>query len=431
MITALSVEGYKSFRKRYDVPLAPLTLLAGANSSGKSSLLQGMLLLKQTLDLFSDPGPLYLGGPLVSFTRPEELKWCMEKKREIAFGVTTVQDDTPVGVETRLKARRTRRGKVPFTVRSCTWRYGEDSVTFSSTRQYVALEKLIDFLGLSSEKTEQSLPLETHRAFIVPAKTSMVGERFQECLYRPIERAIRGIVHVPALRGNPSRTYPLRDFTSSSSLEGPFLDYVASILNAWQRSESKEKAHLFELLQASLEKMGLTWKVSIRQHMADLQILVGRTTQPIHGSGPDLVNIADVGFGISQVLPVLVALLVAEPHQMVVIEQPELHLHPNAQVALAEHIAEIVATRHIQVVLETHSDLFLIALQRAIALGRLPADKVMLHWFERDAKGATKISTTSFHPDGTFTNPRTPVDFDAVAYNVRKTYVEASWRRMG
>ena len=58
-----------------------------------------------------------------------------------------------------------------------------------------------------------------------------------------------------------------------------------------------------------------------------------------------MVNIADVGFGVSQVLPVLVALIVAEPGQLVYLEQPELHLHPRAQVALARVLADAAKQR--------------------------------------------------------------------------------------
>src|SRR5215831_15213146 len=67
-ITSLSVSGFKSIVEEQTLEVRPLTLLAGANSSGKSSMMQPLLLLKQTLEAPYDPGPLLLNGPNVRFT---------------------------------------------------------------------------------------------------------------------------------------------------------------------------------------------------------------------------------------------------------------------------------------------------------------------------------------------------------------------------
>src|SRR5689334_18292540 len=72
-ISAIGVEGYKSLRTRTEIAIRPLTLLAGANSSGKSSIMQGPLLLKQTLEAPYDPGALLLDGSHVRFTSAEQL----------------------------------------------------------------------------------------------------------------------------------------------------------------------------------------------------------------------------------------------------------------------------------------------------------------------------------------------------------------------
>jgi AAA15 family ATPase/GTPase len=72
-LTRLCVEGFKSVRDRTCIDIAPLTILAGANSSGKSSIMQPLLLLKQTLEAPYDPGALLLDGPNVSFTSSQQL----------------------------------------------------------------------------------------------------------------------------------------------------------------------------------------------------------------------------------------------------------------------------------------------------------------------------------------------------------------------
>src|SRR5215469_1842961 len=72
-ITRITVGGFKSISQEQSIEVKPLTILAGANSSGKSSMMQPLLLLKQTLDATYDPGPLLLNGPNVKFTSAEQL----------------------------------------------------------------------------------------------------------------------------------------------------------------------------------------------------------------------------------------------------------------------------------------------------------------------------------------------------------------------
>jgi len=120
---------------------------------------------------------------------------------------------------------------------------------------------------------------------------------------------------------------------------------------------------------------------------------------------------------------VLVAPRVAAPWQFVYIEQPELHLHPRAQVAMAGILAE-AANRGVRVVVETHSALILRGLQTLIATGDLPHDSVAPHWFQRDAKtGFTKVTPHRPGPDGTF--GEWPVAFDDVNLDTDQKYLDA------
>ena len=71
-ITKIAVSGFKSLANECEIDIRPLTILAGANSSGKSSIMQPLLMLKQTLEAPYDPGPLLLDGPNVQFTEAEQ-----------------------------------------------------------------------------------------------------------------------------------------------------------------------------------------------------------------------------------------------------------------------------------------------------------------------------------------------------------------------
>jgi predicted ATPase len=181
-------------------------------------------------------------------------------------------------------------------------------------------------------------------------------------------------------------------------------------------------------LNEDLEALGLTWKVEAKSlNDAQVELRVGRLRKAKRGGGKDLVNIADVGFGVSQTLPVVVALRAANPGQLVYIEQPEIHLHPRAQVAMAEVLAK-AAARGVRVVVETHSSLLLLAVQTLVAQGTLDSKLVKLNWFSRDDEGATHIHAAELDEAGRFGD--WPEDFADVALEAEDRYLTAAERRL-
>jgi len=183
-----------------------------------------------------------------------------------------------------------------------------------------------------------------------------------------------------------------------------------------------------EHLNHDLQKLGVTWKVAVeRRSDVALELKVGRLKKPRVGGSKDLISLADVGLGTAQVLPVLVALHAAEPNQLVFVEQPELHLHPNAQVSLAGIIVAAVK-RGVRVVVETHSSLLLLGVQTELARGELTPEDVRLHWFLRNTQtGETEIKTAEIDTDGTFGT--WPVDFDEIALKQQSEFLTAVEKR--
>jgi hypothetical protein len=234
---------------------------------------------------------------------------------------------------------------------------------------------------------------------------------------------IAGVLHLPGLRGNPKRDYP----TTAVEFDypGTFDIYVASVINHWQKTGDPRVKGIGEDLRA----LGLTWKVEARKiDDTMVELRVGRLPMPRKGGAKDMVSIADVGFGVSQTLPVLVALRVATSGRIVYLEQPEIHLHPNAQAALARIIAS-AAKRGVIVVLETHSAILLRSIQTLVALGELDPKEVNLNWFKRDDNtGATRI--TRAVPDERGTYGDWPEDFDDVALRVENDYLDAIENRL-
>lgn len=245
------------------------------------------------------------------------------------------------------------------------------------------------------------------------ATSTMMSPSLEE-----VSRDLRGIVHVPGLRGNPVRTY--NTTAIGAEFPGTFEPYVASVIQHWQATRDDK----LQQLGRALEALGLTWRVEARQlDDTNVELRVGRLPHGSTDGAHDMVNIADVGFGVSQTLPVLVALLVAEPGQLVYIEQPEIHLHPRAQRAMAQILAD-AALRGVRVVVETHSSLLLRGIQTLVAQGSLPKEDVKLHWFtRRPDDGATEILSADLDQHGAF--GAWPVDFDDVMLETEQDYLDS------
>ena len=149
---------------------------------------------------------------------------------------------------------------------------------------------------------------------------------------------------------------------------------------------------------------------------------MGRLPSAKRGGAKDLVSIADVGFGVSQALPIVVALRTAKPGQLVYLEQPEIHLHPKAHIALAEILVN-AALRGVRVVAETHSTLLVLAVQALVAEKRIAPNDVALHWFHRNDKGVTEISTAELDETGAYGD--WPEDFAEVELATQSRYMSA------
>ena len=415
-ITAVSVGGFKSFAEEQRVEIRPLTLLAGANSSGKSSLLQPILLLKQTLEDSSDPGPLLLDGPHVRFSSADQvLTRIGGRRRPLHFRVGFESGDDSLFEIFQKKDD-------VFDLTESSLRISGEEVLLKAEDRGLATEAVealspaligaMDYL----HKGKLQWDVVRHRCFL--SVTPRIDGHRQEWIEPTPDRVfgslLRRIIHIPGLRGNPERFY--KKSAVGDSFPGSFDRYVASIVAGWQGTSDER----FVALNDSLRSLGLTWNVSANSLDANrLELLVGQLSNQ---DGKSLVNIADVGMGVSQSLPVLVALLVAEPGSLVFIEQPEFHLHPRAEQAMASILAD-AANRGVRVVAETHSSILLLAIQTLIVQGKLDPGEVLLHWFRRDKRGATKINSAELDERGAYGD--WPVDFGEVEMAADNAYLDA------
>lgn len=430
-ITAITVRGFKSLAQETRIDVRPLTILAGANSSGKSSIVQPLLLLKQTLEATFDPGPVWLDGPNIRFTSADQL-FCKVTPKPAARFTATI--DVDHGEKLSLSFERDSERKIELAESAYSGRFGH--VPLNPTMESSEIESVLPSPLVSSIKSWIFDPKESNsgkqlhfgivrkRCFlnVIGTVVSSKGETYTEYSMLPgLNRfgfEMRNVIHVPGLRGNPERTYQTAGF--GQMFPGTFQPYVASIVNHWK----SEKDDALRQLGADLMTLGLTWKVDARAvDHTQVELQVGRLPRPKQGGAQDLVNIADVGLGVSQVLPVVVALLTAEPGQLVYIEQPEIHLHPRAQVALAKLLAA-AAKRGVRVIAETHSQLLLLGIQTLVAEGDLSPDLVKLHWFQRGEDGTTDVTSADLDEQGRFGN--WPEDFADVELNAESKFLDAA-----
>ncbi|MCX7521572.1 AAA family ATPase [Microbacterium sp. STN6] len=426
------MEGYKAIRQPNDLVVRPLTLISGANSSGKSSFIQPFLMLKQTLDSAFDPGPLLLYGPNVKITDYSQLLSRGKSRQDV---VKAFQIGMRQGNESR-SLRFVERKSGLVIASDVVGSHGRD-VTLSESLTAVQTEALRDrfaneaqqYVDLIGKNTDQSgdWSLEVYRNRCFLELFVLISDRDRKIRLN-IGRnfgnndqwvdLLRGIIHVPGLRGNPERAYARS--AVGDTYPGTFETYVASIIYEWGESDGDKLVKL----AAELERLGLTWKVSARRlNDASIEIMVGRLPHAQQGGAFDLVSVADVGFGVSQTLPVIVALLAAKPGQIVYIEQPEIHLHPRAQLALADSLVD-AANRGVRVIAETHSSLLIRGVQTAVAERRLAASDLSLNWFGRDAEtGFQTISQANVDRSGRFGD--WPLDFDDVSRDADWAFLDA------
>ncbi|MSQ28785.1 MAG: hypothetical protein EXR51_11730 [Dehalococcoidia bacterium] len=420
-ITSIKVRGYKSILEEQCFEIRPLTVIAGINSSGKSSAIQPLLLLKQTLESSFDPGPLLLNGPNLHFTSADQLFSVLESNKHTdEFSITiSALPDTRVGLIYRWEP-----GKGIQLDRMSYSDGVTERLLHPEMTQADLKEQLPELFNLTSSPKDPRRQWTVFRDRCFYRIGLLIGTGRVAPFYanflpatQVIAEHILRMIHVPALRGNPERTYPTT--AVGTNFPGTFEKYVASVVSTWQSGDDR-RLHGLKRTLRNLKLSG-----SVRANRIDdiqVELRVGRQLG-VTANEDDSVNVADVGYGVSQVLPVLVALLVAEAGQLVYIEQPEIHLHPQAQSSLAATIAD-AAKRGVRVIIETHSDLLLLGLQTLVAQGKLAPELVKLHWFSRNAAGYTRVQSADIDSRGSF--GEWPVDFSAVVRRAEDRYLDAA-----
>lgn len=332
MIRKIELKKFKCF-ELLKLPLAELTLLAGSNASGKSSLLQALVVLHQTIRENEWSTRLILNGGILN--------------------LGTVQD-----VINKIHGRN--KFELALENDKSTYRW-----SFIGERTEMSMK--VNFL--SKDDGSPGEPLNR----LLPVTQGATPE---------ISSTLESLTYITAERIGPRDFYPLEDRSTIQTV-GPRGEHAISCL--FRLAEKPVPGHmcidtapptLMRQVEAWMQRFfpgcGIDVAPIARMNAVSLGIRTSAET--------DYHRPINVGFGLTQVLPILVSVLSANSNDLILIENPEVHLHPAGQALMGGFLA-MAASAGPQIIIETHSDHVLNGIRRAVRKQVLTKSQVALHFF--------------------------------------------------
>jgi predicted ATPase len=343
----LTLENFKAFKK-CELTLAPLTILIGENSSGKSSLLQALLLLKQTLESPGGSGILNLNDHYVQF----------HTFREMVFGMPPVNEEAIVGFE--LGFQDNKQLKFEIGTQKGSHQLNLLTVHFND-------EELLD--KASSKLLEGNTTLFSLLKNILQSSTNEVAKQFIDTVIMP---TLMDIGYLLPIRPPPQRYYYLRGTNPEwLGIDGKDLpDFLEShpSIKKQVRDWFVEKAQIAQEVNFKSEATRSEMEITFLEAKSGLEIDISR-----------------LGLGFSQILPIVVATF--SQKKMLIFEAPEIHTNPKLHGVMTDLFIE-GAKQGKQVLVETHSEHIVYRVQRRIAEGQIAPEAVALYYVQQGNKGA-------------------------------------------
>lgn len=351
-----------NFKSAHDLPvkLAQLTVLAGLNGSGKSTILQALALLRQSLQVGKEIQELVLRGSLVRLGRSEDVRFENATDDEIRFVVTT-----PNG-ETRISAL-TIDGVDTLQLR-CEGDIEDVATQLANGFQYIQADRI------------------TPAAQYEQASTS---DRTSGWLGCGGEYTVDFLLRNADMKVSPLRLFP----SEHPSLSADLLKQVAPTESLIDQT-SGWMQQLSPGVRPRAEAVDLADSTSLRFSYTGASLdSGGRDRRP-----------SNVGFGLTYCLPIIVACLSAPEGALLLLENPEAHLHPRGQSMLGRLLARCAADG-VQIIVETHSDHVLNGIRVATKRSEISNENVAVHFFSRNVEtGESSITSPVLHDNGRFSD---------------------------
>lgn len=356
MIDQIEFQNFKCFRE-LKLPIGSLTLLTGFNAAGKSTTLQSILLLSQTLRMRVEGSELRLNGPLLRLGTPGDVINQDQAATEIHLGAATA------GTSIKWTAK-TIEGEGGRILRVSEVRAGESAVAVTED---VVLRNLLP-------------------------------EEFQSHDVAGIVSAIRDAIYVSASRRLDTDVFPAPE--ESDPIRGDVGTY-GEYATWWLHQFGDLDVHPSLRERASGASMNLRTQVAawlgelfpgaeanaVPISKTRLLRLELRTTSVGEWRSP-----ANTGFGLSYAFPIVVAALCARPQQLLIVDSPEAHLHPRGQSNIGRFLAQVAASG-VQVIVETHSDHVLNGVRIGIKEGILACKDAAVYFFGIPELGKSRPPT--------------------------------------
>jgi predicted ATPase len=338
VLSSLHLSSFKCF-EALDLQLRPLTLLSGMNGGGKSSVIQALALLAQTLAEREWGRTLLLDGPDLALGSAADVLNQRSARRRLALGAATTSERV-------------------------VWTFKADD------RRALSVE--LEGVMVNDLPLELSEPVR----WLLPASHAESST---------VVTALRRLSWITAERTGPRELLPLRDAYGHAQV-GARGELAAGLLY-WRESQEQDDVSpelcvpdvprtLFHQVRARMQEFfpGCDLRVSPVEGASAV------TLRLRSDSRADFQRPQNVGFGLTQLFPILVAVLAAQKGDVLLIENPEVHLHPQAQQRIGSLLAN-VARSGVQVIVETHSDHVLNGMRLAVKSKAITPGDVAVHFF--------------------------------------------------
>lgn len=345
MLQQIELMNFKCF-EIVKLPLAELTLLSGSNASGKSSLLQALVLLHQTIQENEWSARLILNGDILKLGTVQDVVNKIHGRNEFELAITNEEH---------------------------TYRW-----KFLGERHEMSMN--IDYIHDDNQSLIEELPLNYLLPFSPGEIVPKIGPNLETLTYITAERI------------GPRDFYSLEDRSKVQTV-GPKGEHAVSRLFRFADKQISEKLAintapqtLLRQVEAWMQRFFPGCGIEVTQIPRMNAVTLGIRTS----DETDYHRPINVGFGLTQVLPILVAVLSAEADDLILIENPEVHLHPSGQALMGAFLA-LAASAGTQILIETHSDHVLNGIRRAVRQETLKPEQVALHFFRPPTKGFDQV----------------------------------------
>lgn len=381
MFSKLRLVNFKAWSDTEDIILRPLTMLLGTNSSGKSSLIQSLLLLKQTARSPDRTVHLNLGGDevndLFNFGAFDDvLNHSAETPRRFSIEFNFDNHGTSRIAKGSFECSYVQTSSGSVVVQELTLET-EGHKFKAIRRDKGAFSILVDDEQQPRAKGRSYAP-ERSIAFSADAIAMLDKEgQLVEDLSLAIRRELERVIYLGPLRRKPERDYQWNKSKPGDVGSDGRGAVDALLASALLRSD--EQNYVVDGVSRWLRHMGVADRLEVRQQGRSnrYELIVHR-----HGVA---CNLRDVGIGISQVLPVLVVAYFAPKGSTILLEEPEIHLHPLAQSALAELFVDVSRERGVQFIVETHSEHLFRRMQTLIAKQAVALNDAAMYFVTRNS----------------------------------------------